>query len=320
MDKKNVLTIATGKAVYLNMAINLARSFYYWNKENDIDFYLATDQSELVPQDLEDYLNIIQLDKEQLGIGISTKLRLDKIAPIGQTLFIDSDCLIYGDINHVFNLFKGHTVSVIGNHIATGDWFGDVAKICKQFNIEKMPKFNGGIYYLENGDLAKKIYDTAREIERSYDEIGFVRLKNQPNDEVIMAVAMALNDQKPIIEDGTIMSDPQACQGYFKSNIITGFKKLINPKPPHILHQNWYPFIEVSPLIIHYLGYYTQKHHYLMDEYRLKLQANNQLNSYKLFIGKLTITYPARYKIFTKNILRPLYSKLFGYRAIKNDR
>ena len=38
-----VLTIATGKWVYLNMAIALARSFLWWHRDSSIEFYIATD-------------------------------------------------------------------------------------------------------------------------------------------------------------------------------------------------------------------------------------------------------------------------------------
>src|SRR4051812_48074082 len=95
-EQRNVLTIATGKTLYLNLAINLARSFYYWNKNENINFYLATDMPDKLPADVEPYINLIPLREGELGSGFSPKLHLDKLAPAGCTLFIDSDCLVYG--------------------------------------------------------------------------------------------------------------------------------------------------------------------------------------------------------------------------------
>lgn len=258
MLKKNVLTIATGKELYITMAVNLARSFYWWNKNTDISFYIVTDAPELIAKDVLAYTNIITIKKGELGDGFSPKLHLDKLAPAGQTLFIDSDCLIFGEISILFENFKSHSVSVVGNYISDGEWFGDIKKICAQFKVPHIPKFNGGIYYLEQGETATATYKTARKLEQEYDEIGFTKLRNRPNDEVIMALAMQLNGQKPIIDDGNTMSDPQACPGGYKIDVIKGKRWLLNPPIPNPLHQAWYPFKKVEPLVFHFLGHYTQ--------------------------------------------------------------
>jgi len=83
---KLVLTIATGKSIYIQMAVNLARSFKWWHKNSDIKFAIATDQAYLIPPDLSDIL-IIELQPNQYGQGFSPKLHLDKISPADNTLF-----------------------------------------------------------------------------------------------------------------------------------------------------------------------------------------------------------------------------------------
>ncbi|MFI5140668.1 MAG: hypothetical protein ACHQIM_22815, partial [Sphingobacteriales bacterium] len=158
-----ILTIGTGKKLFVDLAVNLARSFLYWNTGNGIIFQLVTDQPDLVPADLYRKIQVITIKPGELGLGFSTKLHLDKLVSEGQTLFIDSDCLIYGDLNPVFEKFKGHDVSVVGDYIATGDWFGNVDAVCKKFDVSHLPKFNGGIYYLEKGDMASKVYQMARQ-------------------------------------------------------------------------------------------------------------------------------------------------------------
>lgn len=72
--------------------------------------------------------------------------------------------------------------------------------------IQAMPRFNGEVYYLERGRICEKVYETARELERRYDDIGFVRLRGHPNDEVLVSLAMALHGQEPIPERGDIMN------------------------------------------------------------------------------------------------------------------
>lgn len=319
--QRNVLTIATDKKLYVEMAVNLARSFIWWNKNSDISFYIVTDQPNYITQDVLEFAKIIEIGAGEYGLGFSSKLHLDKFAPPGQTLFIDSDCLIFGKIDTVFEKFKGKKVSVIGTYISNGEWFGNIEQIIAKFNLPHLPKFNGGIYYLENGEVAAGVYETARELEKKYDEIGFVRLRNRPNDEVIMSVAMQLHQMEPMIEDATIMSDPQACPGKYKIDVIKGRASLENPAYPHAKHQSWYPFHKVSPLVFHFLGYYTHHHPYKREVYRLEKAIHDELNWGTELVAKLSIDLPELIKNKFKNTLRPIYRLLFGTRKIaKSER
>jgi hypothetical protein len=314
-DQRSVLTIATGKPLYINLAVNLARSFYLWHKTADITFSIVTDHPELLPADIASKATVLAIKPGELGEGFSSKLFLDKVASEGQTLFIDSDCLIFGDLSPVFEKFKGMSVAVVGNYISSGEWFGDIKTICKNFNVPHLPKFNGGLYYLENGAAATRVYERARNIEKQYDEIGFVRLRNRPNDEVIMALAMQLENMKPLIDDGNIMSDPQACPGKYKLDVINGRTLLINPPLPDPLHQSWYPFERVTPLIVHFLGQYTLHYPYRREAYLL----SHNLTRFSNLKSKVTIEYPERLKLFLKNTFRSTYHKLFGVRKIKSS-
>lgn len=298
------------------MAINLARSFSLWNTESGINFYIATDLHESLPTDVKAFARIIALKPNELGVGFSPKLHLDKLAPYGQTLFIDSDCLIYGNLLPVFEKFKGHQVSVIGSYIASGEWFGDVAAICKKYQVEHLPKFNGGIYYLENGPIAAQVYATARELELQYDEIGFVRLRGRPNDEVLMALAMQLHHQNPIVDDSSIMCDPQSCPAPYVTDVIAGRNLLINPPAPNPLHQGWYPFNKVSALVIHFLGHHSTDYQYKKDIYRLKKIAEGKLTFIAEANALINIDLKNRMLLYLKNKFRGLYRLLFGVRRI----
>jgi len=60
-DKRYVLTIATGKKTYINMAVNLARSFLWWHKNSNIQFQLVTDQPAFIPADIKNQIKIIKI-------------------------------------------------------------------------------------------------------------------------------------------------------------------------------------------------------------------------------------------------------------------
>jgi hypothetical protein len=319
LNGKYILTIGAGKKLYVDLAVNLARSFFHWHPESDIVFNFVTDQPEAIPADIKYKIKITTIKPGELGAGFSPKLYLDRLACPGQNLFIDSDCLIFENLAGLFERFKGHEVSVAGNYIKDGEWFGDVPAICRQFNLPHLPKFNGGLYYLEKGKKAEEVYVTARKLELQYDEIGFKRLRGRPNDEVLMALAMQLHGQKPVIDDGTIMSDPQACPGGYGIDVINGKRWLINPPKPNPLHQSWYPFEKVSPAIVHFLGYYTLNFPYRREVYRLQQLALKKLNLLAELEALFTIQYPEQIKIGFKQLFRPVYHLFFGARKVKQS-
>ncbi|GGH15277.1 hypothetical protein [Mucilaginibacter phyllosphaerae] len=313
----NIITIATGKKLYVDMAANLVRSFILWNKDSGIRFYLATDLPQYLPADVSSYIEVINLQPNELGKGFSPKLHLDKIAPAGKTLFIDSDCLVYGSLLPVFEQFNGHQVSVVGNYAADGEWFGDIAAVCRQFHIPQLPKFNGGIYYLENGPEAAKVYAKARELEARYDEIGFVRLRGRPNDEVLMALAMQLHAQYPIEDDGLILAEFVNFKSGIKSDILKGTAELYNDSKHPLYQKNWHLTI-AKPLIVHFLGHYNQLLPYTAEVKKLKyISEDRYTQSWATLLSYLKVTLPTTIGNLIKDMFRPVYRVVIGTRSIK---
>jgi hypothetical protein len=56
---RNIITIATSKKLYIDMAVNLARSFIWWHPQSDINFYIVTDQIDLIPEDVHSKIKTI---------------------------------------------------------------------------------------------------------------------------------------------------------------------------------------------------------------------------------------------------------------------
>lgn len=310
-----VLTLATGRALYLQLAINLARSFQHWHSNSAIHFALATDQPGAVPDDLKNIV-VVELDSGQYGQGFSPKLYLNELAPAAQTLFVDADCLCTGPLDEAFEQFAGHDVSVVGRKITDGEWFGDVASIRKQFDVDALPRFNGGVYYLEKGEGSQAVFQTAQELEDRYDEIGFKRLRTRPNDEVLIALAMALHGQEPVPEDGTIMNSTLACPGGMEIDVLRGVSRLYNPAD-HPEHNDWYPLEEMNPALVHFLGYQTGRYPYRREALRLKrVMADGW--SIPAADAWTACTYSAPWLVTerSKDLLRPLYHSVFGPRTI----
>jgi hypothetical protein len=312
-----VFTIATGKPIYLQMACALARSFRVWHLNENITFFLATDADRSrLPPDLRG-INIISFQSSQYGVGFEPKLHLDRIAPAARSLFIDADCLCVGSLKPAFESFRGRAVSVIGREINNGKWHGDVAAICRQFNIPAMPCFNGGLYYLEKGDACTRIYETARALLPRYDTIGFKPLRGSPNEEVLLSLALAMHGEKPIADRGDIMNTVLAGPGGVEVDVFRGHSLLRNPKKIN----SWYEYEEMRPRIVHFLARNTSAWLYRQEITRLQLVQERGWPAWLATVWtKMSSSFPARAWICFKNFLRPVYRVVFGLRSIRSSR
>lgn len=313
--QRAVLTLATGKPLYVQMAVNLARSFKLWHKDSAIKFTLATDQKHVIPPDLSD-IDIIELQPGQYGKGFSTKLHLDKLAPAQQTLFIDADCLCVASLESVFECFAGHAVSVVGKTISHGDFFGNVAEVCRRFKIKELPVFVGGLYYLEKGAVSSSIYAKARELEPQYDEIGLVRLRNLPNEEPLMAIAMAMHSQMPIPDDGSIKAEPMHFPSGVEIDVFQGSAALWN-QPDDLRYLSTWHLTEAHPLIVHFHSTDTERNPYTREVIRLqKVMAERWSIRAASAYAFATCSVPQTSISFLKDTFRPMYRRLFGFRHV----
>jgi hypothetical protein len=315
--KRAAFTIATGRPVYLEMATALVRSFRLWHRDSDIRFVVVTDtdRSQL-PADLSD-LALTTIKPGEYGAGFTPKLHLDRFAPAEQSLFIDADCLCVGPLEEAFDRFSGHAVSVIGREISSGEWFGDVEEICARFQIPAMPRFNGGVYYLERGAACTRVYEAARRLLPQYDQIGFQRLRGHPNDEVLLSLAMALEGQKAIPERGDIMNSLLAGPGGVSIDVFKGCALLRNPKD-HPRHNNWYEMEELRPRLVHFLGSDLNTYPYRQEIIRLRLVSERKVPKWAATLwAKLSFSFPWLIQEKLKGILRPLYHATLGPRRAR---
>lgn len=318
MPDAAVITLATGKPYYLQMAWNLARSFRCWHDPSRVSFHIVTDLEDVDwPADLS-WVQRRLVNPGELGLGFSCKLQLDRLAPAPRTLFLDADCLVCGSLEPVFEQLRGRAVGVVGGSIQEGEWFGDIAHLRQQLQLGPLPKFNGGLYYLEPGEACDRVFARARALEPRYDELGLVRLRNRPNDELLMAIALAEAGLTALPDDGSILGDPQACRAELWIDVPQGSSRLTNPPAGHPLHQPWYPVGTISPRVVHFLAYHTDQHPYRTQAIQLQLmQQLDWPGQLARFGAEVRFGVPARLRTTGKDWLRPLYHRLFGVRAIQ---
>lgn len=314
---QSVFTVAIGSEVYLDYALTLARSFLLHHKHSEIIFFIFTD---LVLDEFEDIGNIqkVIIDQNLVGKGISCKLYLDKLAPTEKSLFIDADCLCFGNLEKIFKRFAGRPVSVVGFPISHGEWCGVLAEeICRTFNVSQIPRFNGGIYYIERGEAATKIYNTARTLEMQYDQLGFTKHRGWHNEEPLLSIAIAVNNGTALIDDGTIMSDLASCPQSADLDVLNGKCLLINPALPDLKHKWWYKYSKYSPTIIHFSGSMGTSYLYSREKFKLLLESQFRYPIWVITVlGYCLFTLPNKIVFSLKNVIRPVYKLLFGYRKI----
>lgn len=111
MDKKKgVITIATGDEWYYEIAVNLLRS-YRLCSESPFPFAILTDSENHYTREFDDVL----ISPETSG-SYMDKLLLGQNLPHEETIFIDADCLAYGDLNELFEVFSvADDFSCLGN-------------------------------------------------------------------------------------------------------------------------------------------------------------------------------------------------------------
>jgi hypothetical protein len=318
---KCVLTIATGKKVYVDMACNLAMSFVLWNKDTGIKFILITDGLQYIPQELQGKITIAEVAPGELGLGFSAKLQMDRFGQPGQNLFIDADCLVYGNLEPVFDYFSGSEVAVIGHKLTEGKNVGyceDVTMVMHNAGITYFPLLCGSVYYFEKGELSTKVFDHARSLLRSYREIGLVLLNGKENEEPLIAIGMAKFDLPPLKDTGMVKADRMFYQ-YLQTNVINGSARLWNEN--NIPVPEYSQLMDSTPLIVHFNSSHAESYEYHSEVIRLKkffLEKKNKFiaNASAYFSAVL----PGKATKIVKNIFRPVYHVLFGKRDVKLSR
>lgn len=250
----SVFTVAKGNKKYIRMAIALARSFALHNDVDAISFYLFSDQIVSLPPDL-DFVHVRLLPEvARTAPGLEFKLYFDQIAPDGGAIFIDADCLVFRDLAPLFLQFAETPVSVIGFNITQGDWCGsDTESVLRKTGLPYLIRFNGGLYYINRGNEADAVYNTARALRDVYDGLGFSRIgANFINDEPLLSMALVTHRLKSIFDDSSVLADLSCDRRKSTLDVVKGTIQLVNCQEGDPARRWWHNIEQFSPAILHY--------------------------------------------------------------------
>lgn len=292
--KQGILTIAQGDKRYIDMAKMLATSLLL--NAPDIKRAIVTDVSET---EFDGLFDIYIPCNEAYGKGFSQKLYIDKYSPFDETIFIDADCLIVSPLNNVFKLCAPHSFVVFGDQICTGEWFMDVAEVCKRFNVPSLPQFNGGLYYVKKDEVSAGVFNTARELMHQYTQIGLSTFRGAPADEPLFAVAMAINKINAIDDLGFGMRTPIGIIGPLYIDVLK--QKCIFNKEG----------VVVKPAVLHFPGSYADTFYYKRETVKLKLARSFSFINLKMISLTVNVIFNTGYAllIFCKRIIKTIIRK-----------
>lgn len=294
----SVITFATNKLSYVKLALNCAQSILI---HNDIEIFIVSNLNFTVPEYLRKNVSVVNAKIEHAELGIGMKLYIDEYLQTKHSLFIDSDCLCYDSLEPIFKACEGMDVTVVGTTVNAEEWCGpaNAAAVKQEFGITKLPRFNGGLYYLKKSEQTKSIYRLAQSLIPQYDVLGFDRLRNGWfNEEILIAIAMTLSDQLPIKDNGRFMTDLYTDHHPSLLNVLRGVRQLKNPKSGELYHRPWYPAGTYSPILLHFGGQRLHSFPYITQYALLKLKSLNIGNTVSSLTSKLFLQLP--YRLYMK--------------------
>ena len=194
---KGFITIATGKEEYYRLARNLLHSYRFFCK-SPLPFAILADRENEYTSEFDD----IRIFPDGATNSYLDKLSLSEYLPYDINIFVDSDCLAFGNLNQLFDYFEdADDFSCFGRVLPLDDktgWFeyenlGELKE-----RVSYVVGLHGGIYYMRKGDICRKVFEDAKGFVHDYPKFKFKGKFNTPGDEPLVALSMAVNGCRPI--------------------------------------------------------------------------------------------------------------------------
>jgi len=287
---RGIITIATGKKEYIDMAINLGLSIKL--NSPGVESAVITDSDSGLLRDL--YTYIIKPEKTTDGFALKTSLH--ELSPFAETIFVDADSLFVSSAEKVFDVCSGHDFLINGGEIKEGYWFADISELLKKINREKLPKFNSGFIYFTKAQTASRIFSDAQKVFARQDFYGIENFKGSCPDEPCFAISMALNGISAYTDpDNCLSYTPISLEGKFDVNVFSGYAE-------------W--FVKgrgiVKPAVVHFVSRINQ------PEYRtecLKLRLHHAGGLIRTIMPAVASIYYQT--VYLRRLAGRLYHKLF---------
>lgn len=199
---RGLITVATGDQHYYRIAANLLLSYRTSSTEPLPFAIIAEEENEFTS------LFDIVIITDEAEHSFMDKLLVLKLTPFDETLFFDSDCLAYGDLNEYWKVFESATdFSALGVNVGLyeeGTWYNieDIWKYGEKITYKV--KVHLGMFFVRNNNSITKLYNDIKEIESNYSKLHFL-MYEKSRDEAIMGIAMPMNYMRAVPETAHLL-------------------------------------------------------------------------------------------------------------------
>jgi hypothetical protein len=134
-----------------------------------------------------------------MGDPFYIKLKLHNYSPFFETLFLDSDTLVYRDLGFMWDYFGKQSIVYTGTCRKEGEWyFKDIDKVLRYYTIPWIGQLNSGIFLFRKDETGMDVLNCASELHENHGdiEIPFFIDKMLP-DEPFLAIAFGKYGQLP---------------------------------------------------------------------------------------------------------------------------
>ena len=235
LKSKGIITIAIGKK-YAEQAKYLSLSCIL-NSPHTLRAVITD-----CPDILKNFYDYIIPYNESFGYPFLLKTCLYIHTPFERTLYIDSDSLVFNNIDSFFETLEFGDFIYNGNKHYSGIWYLDIKSIIEKLEIKWFPIFNSGMFLFNKSETAKNVFQTASAFMSKYSDsdISFFRNQMLP-DEPFFAMAFAKLNINPH-NDNNRFSRTLINAKNVRINILYGYASFIKENTP------------VFPLIVHFCG------------------------------------------------------------------
>jgi hypothetical protein len=186
MDERILYAVARGKPKYAEKAMGLGRSLRLVG--DTTPRYVVTD---IGGYDWERYFDrVVSVNGPRSALD---KLLALETTDANQVLAIDVDMLAFKRLDPIFDFCAGRPFAVQGHWENQGVFHGlQVKEILDRFNLDRIPRFNGGMAYYERSNEYLELLDAMKGAEKDYDSYGFNPFGRgqHASEEVCMLLAM----------------------------------------------------------------------------------------------------------------------------------
>ena len=240
---RGFVTVATGDEKYYQYARYLLYSYRLHNKK--LPFAIICDRENEYTKEFDDVIVI-----EHPAFSYADKFRIFVDSPYDETVFIESDCLVYRDLDEMFRLLaSGDDFTAFGvNDDDIKVWFSEPEQLTERFGdiFTSIPVFNPGYLFIRKSPLTEKVFhDTATVSDwliKNRPADGMISLfsKGMLRDDVVFSMVMKLNGCRCVAHPsvGKCISYPNT-KKITQINVISGKLDVVQDreyKDCHILH------------------------------------------------------------------------------------